>query len=587
MPRCIQSKPVQHKSEGIFQWGYSYVFHASDLEDRSLCEDKMFAYLEKRSSEHPEFKAAVWQHFDDPNPCGKHTVVGDHYHVVTTRQVPQSDSSPFTPMGSAFGCWIRHNRKLMENKKGEIGIGREPGSGKWLEGPKEGIVIFSPEGLFRYLRTPPRTLCFFTQNAQEFVFEKGDNKYMHHLPINRDEPLPFIPGLGDTGSGKGGIFNLSNAKSKTGQYLFGLMSLIHESRCSTIEQFQAWTLNQDPAEASRILEKYVSRANFGQSFQKALEWYTADHANKSWEEQLQYIMPPAGVKFMSVERSLEMFNMICKWNHFERIEFIGDCIDVVKKSKQKVNTLLFIGASNAGKSQIAQSLALTFSKVARIYQGQNNNFIFQSAIGRGVILHQEALFAKPAYEIFKLVMEGALTEVAVKGKPNALLPRIPYIITCNVIPWAMADPQDARAFENRCLKYEFQCCPRLRDFREDGDINPEMWNVLYKEYQEYLATMQAIADDLEQEEQLKCSEVMPVETRSESSKRPLTDVTTLTPEEHAQLSEDASALQYLDEDYTPASKKFKRYFEPNESETSDAEDEDDLSAINTTKCDQC
>lgn len=443
----------------------------------------------------------------------------------------------------------------MENKKTDDGSCRQPGSGKWMEGPKNGIVIFSPEGLFRYLRTPPRELCFTTQNAKEFIFTKGDHQYMHHLRIVEGQSLPLIPGLDDTGSGKGGIFNPANAKSKTGQYLFGLMSLIHESRCSTIEQFQAWTINQEPNEAARILEKYVSRANFTQSFQKALEWYSADHASKPWSEQLKVIMHPPGITFMSVERSLEMFNLICKWNHFDRMEFIGDCIDIVQKAKQKMNTLLFIGSSNAGKSQIAQSLALTFSKVARIYQGQQNNFIFQSAIGRGVILHQEALFAKPSYEVFKLVMEGALTEVAVKGKTNALLPRIPYIITCNVIPWAMADPQDARAFENRCLKYEFQCCPRLRDFREDGDMNPEIWQVLFKEYQEYIATMQAISEDLANEEKLQCNESLPVETRAESRKRPLQDETWLTPEQHAELSEDASCMPEMDE--RPKFKKAK------------------------------
>ena len=444
----------------------------------------------------------------------------------------------------------------MENKKGDDGCGRQPGSGQWMLGPKDGIVIFSPEGLFRYLRTPPRELCFTTQNAKEFVFFKGNHQYMHHIPIKEGDPLPLIPGLDDSGSSKGGLFNPANAKSKNGQYLFGLMSLIHESRCSTIEQFQAWTINQEPNEAARILEKYVSRANFNQSFQKALEWYSADHASKPWSEQLKVILHPPGIAFMSVERSLEMFNLICKWNHFDRIEFIGDCIDIVQKAKQKMNTLLFIGASNAGKSQIAQSLALTFSKVARIYQGQQNNFIFQSAIGRGVILHQEALFAKPSYEVFKLVMEGALTEVAVKGKSNALLPRIPYIITCNVIPWAMADPADARAFENRCLKYEFQCCPRLRDYREDGDMNPEMWQVLFKEYQEYIATMQAISEDLDKEEQLKCHESMPVKTRSESRKRPAADEPWLTPEQHAELSVDASYL--ADIDSYPVVKAIKR-----------------------------
>lgn len=549
MPKVKQSGPVvlDLSHEGCFLNGYTYVFYAADVQDRPRCEDEMFTYLEKRSEKFPGFKACVWRHFDDPDPCGKHNVTGDHYHVITSKQHPKSGEACFTPMSSAFGGWIRTHRKSGSNQTATRDPGRELGSGDWLEGPN-GITVFKPSGLFRYLRIAPRELCFFTQNVESHLFKKGNNTYMHHLPIVKGEPLPEVPGLDENGSPQSAIFNTGNAKSKTAQYLFGLMSLIQKSKCSTIEQFQVWALAQGVDEASRILEKYVSRSNFNQTFAKALEWYTADHANQPWKKQAESIMLPQGMLFMSVERSLEMFDLICKWNHFDRMEFIGDCLDVVKKSKQKVNTLLFIGSSNAGKSQLAQSLALTFSKVARIYQGQNNNFIFQSAIGRGIILHQEALFAKPSYEVFKLVMEGALTEVAVKGKPNVLLPRIPYVITCNVIPWAMADPADARAFENRCLKYEFQCCPRLKDFRNDGEMNPEMWLILAKEYDDYMKELNLI-----------CDEVMAVETRAEAAKRPLVDEPTLTPEQHAVLSDDVTTSVLYDDETgeEPPMKKHK------------------------------
>ena len=103
--------------------------------------------------------------------------------------------------------------------------------------------------------------------------------------------------------------------------------------------------------------------------------------------------------------------------------------------------MLLIGSSNAGKSQIAESLALTCLKVPLMHQGQNNNFAFQESIDKNVILHQEALFAKGMYETYKLANEGGITEVAVKRKPNSLLYRTPYMITCNVIPWLIQQMQ--------------------------------------------------------------------------------------------------------------------------------------------------
>lgn len=538
MPRCKQQQPVVPECQGPFHWGYTYVFYAAEPMDRSECEDVLYKYLDERSQGVPEFKAAVWQHFDDPDPCGKHNVVGDHYHVVTTKQVPEQGEAAFTPSSSAFGCWIRRYRKSLQDEKSVGAMAKRPGSGRWLEGP-DGQSIFKPSGLFRYLRRPPRSLSFYTQNAEEFVFEKGDNQYLNHFPVVPGEPLPEVPGLEEMGSSKGGVFNPANATTKSGECLFGLMSYIGRSHATTIEQFQAWVLSLAPNEASHILEKYVSRTNFNQTFQKALEWYSADHASKEWRLQLGSIMKPAGVKFMSVERSLEMFNIICRWNHFDRMQLIEDCINLCEKTNQKVNTLLFVGTSNAGKSQVAQSLALTFSKVARLYQGQQNNFIFQSALGKGVCLHQEALFAKASYETFKLVMEGALTEVAVKGKPNATLPRVPYIITCNVLPWNQADPADARAFENRCMRYEFAYCPDLKDFARDGDMNPEMWQVLVKEWDEYQSELASLV----------CHEVMPVETRAEKRKQPSGEPT-MTPEQHAELSADIEGAELFTNEYT-------------------------------------
>ena len=82
MPRIDQpqeDKP-KHQNQGPWQWSYSFVFNASDEHDRRACETKMFDYLDARSQADPTFKAAVWQHFGDDHPCGKHNVVGDHYH---------------------------------------------------------------------------------------------------------------------------------------------------------------------------------------------------------------------------------------------------------------------------------------------------------------------------------------------------------------------------------------------------------------------------------------------------------------------------------------------------------------------------
>ena len=224
-----------------------------------------------------------------------------------------------------------------------------------------------------------------------------------------------MPGVDEECSSAGALFDLGSAQTNGGAVLFDVMSVIHKSKAWTIEQFQSWVLSRDSARAPTNMEKHFSKRNLNQTFAKAMDWYLLlTQSAKPWREQMGSIIKPEGVKAMSVERSLKMFDVIMKW------QFIKDCVNIMEKSIKKQNTLLLIGSSNAGKSQKAQSLALTAAKISRLYQGLNNSFIFQDLLSKNVIIHQEALFAKASYEMFNLVMKGAVTdtEVAIKGKPR-------------------------------------------------------------------------------------------------------------------------------------------------------------------------
>ena len=136
--------------------------------------------------------------------------------------------------------------------------------------------------------------------------------------------------------------------------------------------------------------------------------------------------------------------------------------------------------------------------------------MFQDCTGKNVAMHQETVFAKANFEVLKQVMDGAIVDVAVKGKPNATLGRIPYIITCNVEPWIMGDPRDQQAFVNRCFKYEITFCPHVKKYSAEGLIHPSIWRYLVEELDAYNKELDA----------LMCNETMPMETRSEATTKP-------------------------------------------------------------------
>ena len=404
MPRTQQPSSQNRDAEGIFLNGYTFIIGAPKRSlERAYFDDELFAYMEKRAREDPQFRGAYWEHFNDRDACGKHSIVGDHYHIAVTRQRPREGEAS----SSALGCWVRDKAE---------GYGTET---------LEGQNIFKPSGLFLYLRRPPRSLGYYTESIKDLVFEKNGYKYLHHVPLEPGS-LPEVPGVDEGCSGAvtsfpgfsptAALFNPGSAQTKGGAVLFDVMSVIHKSKAGTIEQFQSWVLSTDPARSATIMEEHFSKRNLNQTLAMAMDWYSLTQLAKPWREQMGSVIKPEGVKVMSVERSLKMFDVIMKW------QFIKECVNIMEKSIQKQNTLLLIGSSNAGKSQKAQSLALTAAKISRLYQGLNNSFVFQDLLSKNVIIHQEALLAKASYEMFNLVLEGAVTdtEVAVKGKANAL-----------------------------------------------------------------------------------------------------------------------------------------------------------------------
>ena len=144
MPRTQQPSAQIRDDEGIFLNGYTFIIGAPKCSlERAYFDDALFAYMEKRAQEDPQFRGAYWEHFNDRDPCGKHSIVGDHYHIAVTRQRPREGEAS----SSALGCWVRDKAE---------GYGTEA---------LEEQNIFKPSGLFLYLRRPPRSLAYYMKDV--------------------------------------------------------------------------------------------------------------------------------------------------------------------------------------------------------------------------------------------------------------------------------------------------------------------------------------------------------------------------------------------------------------------------------------
>lgn len=125
---------------------------------------------------------------------------------------------------------------------------------------------------------------------------------------------------------------------------------------------------------------------------------------------------------------------------------------------------MFFGGSNAGKSIVMRSAFSVFPECATMYQGVNNNFMFECLEGANCAMWEEAMFASAQQESIKLLLEGAPMSVAGKNRKNVQIDRVPIGITCNVLPWrSLLIQAHMKAFENRSIVLKCDPMPHLEE----------------------------------------------------------------------------------------------------------------------------
>ena len=120
-----------------------------------------------------------------------------------------------------------------------------------------------------------------------------------------------------------------------------------------------------------------------------------------------------------------------------------------------------------------------FPECATMYQGVNNNFMFECLEGANCAMWEEAMFASAQQESIKLLPERAPMSVAGKNRKNVQIDRVPIGITCNVLPWRSLRIQaHMKAFENRSIVLKCDPMPHLEEYANRGRINPRAWLLL-------------------------------------------------------------------------------------------------------------
>ena len=171
-----------------------------------------------------------------------------------------------------------------------------------------------------------------------------------------------------------------------------------------------------------------------------------------------------------------IIHMIAK-NSWPLKKFLDEITMVVDRQEQKINTLVFQGEPNTGKTKMAESIAEAFE-----FRSTASNFTKKNAFPLGdcyqsrIIVANEMRIDEENGEIALQFLEGSEMEVNVKNKKQMKMKRTPVIITTNINIWGYC-PTKRLAMEKRIKLYYFEPCKEYK-FTLRKKLHPLGWKFI-------------------------------------------------------------------------------------------------------------
>lgn len=251
-----------------------------------------------------------------------------------------------------------------------------------------------------------------------------------------------------------------------------------------------------------ILESGVPSLNEFERISGAVPWFRSIYFKKNYKELVMKALSLAQssvlqLSFWSLIKnriskkdvSVQLYECLdplesFKWmerilihNDINSVGFYKSVFDCIDKRKPKINTLLFIGPPNAGKTMIAESIARCCVFYCNIQHfSKYKSFVFGDALNKRCIMINEPRITDEHVQTIKNIFEGCSTTIDKKFKDEMQLPRTPVIVTSNQeLGTYLMNEKDvnSEALNVRCERWFFATMPSLKDCK--GAFHPGMW----------------------------------------------------------------------------------------------------------------
>nr|QOD39539.1 NS1 [uncultured densovirus] len=184
--------------------------------------------------------------------------------------------------------------------------------------------------------------------------------------------------------------------------------------------------------------------------------------------------------YFDVETSVNVLNELLKFQMGDEEychAFMSTLYDIVERKVPKMNTLLIKSPPSSGKNYFFDCIKDYFLNVGHLCRAnKHNNFAFQDAEGRRLILWNEPNYSPEFVESLKELLGGDSTNVSVKHKAEAPVYRTPIIMLTNSHLSIINDP----AFKDRVKVYYWKKAQYLADY--DKKPHPLATYKLFKMY---------------------------------------------------------------------------------------------------------
>lgn len=182
----------------------------------------------------------------------------------------------------------------------------------------------------------------------------------------------------------------------------------------------------------------------------------------------------------------------------DALEFLMSVVDIINMKDFKVNTLVLIGKSNAGKSLLIRCLLDQYNTAYVTRSGENNQFHFQNLLNKNIGIFEEPRIHPNNVDDYKLLFGGESFEINVKNQDQEVLRRIPIFVSTNTPLGYWINETDNIAITNRCKTYKFTKAigegdiPKP-DFDVQGRSLREFFKQVWQESEQLLLGLEPLA----------------------------------------------------------------------------------------------